>query len=290
MLSLLGSTVNSEVVDPAKNHDVVTHHSLIGPFISEWWQGGLPHWDFGSATVVTDKYIRVVPDKQSRVGWLWNEEPSYLSQWEATVTMRVHSRRNPGADGLAVWYVEKPLKYDPNNKEHTSNPNLWGNSVDFKGIGIVFDTYDNDGQRDNPVVSVIQGTGDAKQKWEIENDLLNQAKMRCVYEFRNTPKGENVKARILYADKTLQVFLSTAGDSKETYCGQVNNIDLPIGYHFGVTATTGHLADNHDVYGFVVTAGAEAIQAEDAKIYGAGGGHQPTGARATPHRTPHPGH
>jgi mannose-binding lectin 1 len=248
------------------HHNTVEHHSLIGPFISEWWQGGVPHWDFGASAVITDKYVRVAPDKQSRTGWLWNDQANHLTQWEALLSFRIHSRRNPGADGLALWYVETPSKYDPNNKG--SQPNLWGNNVDFKGLGIIFDTYDNDGQRDNPVVSVIYGAGDPNQKWDIENDLNAQAKMRCVYEFRNTPKHSQVKARIVYADKTLRIFLSTAEDEKETYCGQVENLEMPTGYYFGITASTGHLADNHDVYGFVVTAAPEAIKQEDQKIYG----------------------
>ena len=98
-----------------------------------------------------------------------------MLQWEALLSFRIHSRRNPGADGLALWYVETPSKYDPNNKG--SQPNLWGNNVDFKGLGIIFDTYDNDGQRDNPVVSVIYGAGDPNQKWDIENDLNAQVSL-----------------------------------------------------------------------------------------------------------------
>eukprot|EP00667_Euglena_gracilis_P017329 EG_transcript_18240 len=248
--------------------ELVEHHSLIGPFISEWWQGGLPHWDFGAAAVVTDKFIRVCPDKQSRVGWLWNDQPNHLAQWEAILTFRIHSRRNPGADGLALWYCERPVKFDPTNKDHEKRLILWGNAPDFKGLGIIFDTYDNDGQRDNPVVTVIQGTGDPNQKWDFDSDLTSQAKLRCVYEFRNTPRGDDVKVRVVYGDKILQVYMSTASDPKETFCGQAKDFYLPTGYYFGITATTGHLADNHDVSGFVVRSNADAIQKEDQVIYG----------------------
>lgn len=245
------------------------HHSLIGPFISEWWQGGLPHWDFGGSTVVTDKLIRLTPDKQSRVGWLWNEQPSHLSAWEAVITMRIHARRNPGADGMAMWYCERPVKYDATNKDHEARLKLWGNAPDFKGLAVIFDTYDNDGQRDNPVVTVLQGTGDANQKWDHDTDLTSNAKLRCVYEFRNTAKGDNVRVRVVYADKTVQVYLSTTeSGAKETFCGQAKDLYLPTGYYFGLTATTGHLADNHDVHGFVVTAPHEVALREDEKIWG----------------------
>eukprot|EP00992_Anisonema_acinus_P014442 TRINITY_DN9296_c0_g1_i1.p1 TRINITY_DN9296_c0_g1~~TRINITY_DN9296_c0_g1_i1.p1 ORF type:complete len:325 (-),score=53.26 TRINITY_DN9296_c0_g1_i1:14-988(-) len=253
-------------------HEMVDHHSLVGPFISEWWQGGVPHWDFGGSAVVTDKFIRLAPDKQSRLGWLWNDQANYLESWEASLYFRVHSKRNPGADGLALWLCDKPYKYDPRDPQHTSETHLFGNRAGFRGIGIIFDSYDNDGQRDNPVVSVIQGSGAPDQHWQIETDLLNQAAMRCVYEFRNTPKSETVRARIIYSQsKTFQIFLSVGNEKRETYCGQVLNMDIPTGFYFGLTATTGHLADNHDVYGFTVTAAPEEVQHEDKKIYGSEG-------------------
>ena len=50
----------------------------------------------------------------------------------------------------------------------------------------------------------------------------------------------------------MEVWLST-GKGPETYCGSSPAIDLPTGYFFGVTATTGHLADNHEVYFMQVT-------------------------------------
>lgn len=250
--------------------EIVDHHSLVGPFISEWWQGGLPHWDFGGAAVVTDKYIRLSPDKQSRLGWLWNDQANYLESWEATLHFRIHSKRNPGADGLALWLAAEPYKYDSRNSQHTSENHLFGNKVGFSGLGIIFDTYDNDSQRDNPVVSVIQGHGKHDMQWEVENDLLNQASMRCVYEFRNTPKTEIVRSRIRYSHnrKVLQIYMAVGIEKKETYCGQILNLDLPTGYYFGLTSTTGHLADNHDVYGFTVTAETDDVQHEDEKIYG----------------------
>ena len=55
-----------------------------------------------------------------------------------------------------------------------------------------------------------------------------------------------------YKNKIVEVWLST-GKGPETYCGASPEVDLPTGYYFGVTATTGHLADNHDVYFMQVT-------------------------------------
>ena len=37
------------------------------------------------------------------------------------------------------------------------------------------------------------------------------------------------------------------GKSKWTKCFEVKNVVLPVGYHLGLSASTGDLADNHDV-------------------------------------------
>ena len=111
------SSYAQETIEEPK-HDIVKHHSLISPYISEWWQGGIEHWDFGGSAVVTDKFIRLTPDTRSKVGWLWNDEANYLSQWEANLTFTILGKDNKGADGFALWYVEEPLKHNKTQVSH----------------------------------------------------------------------------------------------------------------------------------------------------------------------------
>ena len=130
----------------AYEKEVITHHSMGPPFIQDWWQGGIPYWDFGGDSVVTDNYVRLTPDKQSRDGWLWNDEQNDIPQWEATMGFRIHGVRSPGADGIAFWYVANPVK---------TVGSLWGSPSNFNGIALIFDTYDNDNKQDNPSVTLI---------------------------------------------------------------------------------------------------------------------------------------
>ena len=44
-----------------------------------------------------------------------------------------------------------------------------------------------------------------------------------------------------------QVHLDARGKNKWTKCFEVENVILPVGYHLGLSASTGELADNHDV-------------------------------------------
>ena len=148
-----------------------------------------------------------------------------------------------------------------------ARPTLWGNRADFKGIGIIFDTHDNDGRKDNPMVTVIQGKGSPDAKWDFANDLRPQAKFRCVVPFRNTAKGTMTKVRLLYHSGALQVFINTPNMGKyELKCGNVK-VDLPTGYYFGFTASTGGMTDSHNVHTFLVTAAPEIIEKEDEKVH-----------------------
>jgi len=174
------------------------------------------------------------------------------SSWEVELAFRIHSRQNPGADGFAFWYTES--KFLPNSHPgRDGQDHLWGNTAAFKGLGVIFDTYDNDGNRDNPSVHAVQNDGSSKL-WSIDTDLQADSMFKCTYEFRNTYTNEKMIARIAYAHdvKSLQVYLRTGTDSDEQFCGKAT-VDLPTGYYFGLTATTGHLADNHDIHHFFAT-------------------------------------
>ena len=38
------------------------------------------------------------------------------------------TQRVAPAPGLAMWYCERPVKYDANNKDHEAKMKLWGNA------------------------------------------------------------------------------------------------------------------------------------------------------------------
>lgn len=70
----------------------------------------------------------------------------------------------------------------------------------------------------------------------------------CEVRFRNVNYETHV--RIRYEDDVLSVSTDMDGDSQWKNCFVVNNVELPTGYFFGVSATTGDLSDNHDILGF----------------------------------------
>eukprot|EP01013_Petalomonas_cantuscygni_P031419 TRINITY_DN57621_c0_g1_i1.p1 TRINITY_DN57621_c0_g1~~TRINITY_DN57621_c0_g1_i1.p1 ORF type:complete len:329 (-),score=58.13 TRINITY_DN57621_c0_g1_i1:147-1133(-) len=131
--------------------DTLLHHSLVPPIIPDAWTPSVPFWKHGGATVLTDTHVRLTPSRSSRVGYIWNTEPLRLHSWELAISARVHG---PGAaaDGFVLWYTKRPAVWSGKRPpEH----HFWGGDPAFDGVAVVFDTYDNDGQGNNPSISLI---------------------------------------------------------------------------------------------------------------------------------------
>lgn len=63
--------------------------------------------------------------------------------WEVEFQFRISGVSRLGADGLAFWYTTK--------KPNSTGP-LFGSEQLFDGLGVIVDTYDNDGKGVHPYV------------------------------------------------------------------------------------------------------------------------------------------
>ena len=59
-----------------------------------------------------------------------------MDSWEVHVDLQIGGGGKVGADGMGLWYVEESKREGP----------VMGNMDYFSGVGIIFDTYDNDAQ------------------------------------------------------------------------------------------------------------------------------------------------
>ena len=113
-------------------------------------------------TIVTDRYVRLTFDDQSKAGGLWNSIPVTYPDWEMHVNFKVHgASKQLFGDGFAIWYAKEPKLTGENMFSDRSIKDplccfslswqgpVFGYKDYFYGMGIVMDTYANDGRVDH---------------------------------------------------------------------------------------------------------------------------------------------
>eukprot|EP01061_Rhynchopus_euleeides_P011317 TRINITY_DN20893_c0_g1_i1.p1 TRINITY_DN20893_c0_g1~~TRINITY_DN20893_c0_g1_i1.p1 ORF type:complete len:298 (+),score=123.93 TRINITY_DN20893_c0_g1_i1:61-954(+) len=235
---------------------VIPEHSFQAPFFQDWWQGGVSHFRPYGSTVVTDSAVQLTGLQQGRLGLMNNVHSMRMEHWELKMKFRIHGKRNPGADGMALWYTEHP-----GNTDHP----LWGQPVDFKGFGLILDTFDNNNDRTQPSITMLANLEGANRLWDSNDDFRHEAAFQCTHEYRNSLEGSPVLLRVLYRFRKLEVFLTLAG-GREYFCGQLAQVDLPQGYFFGLAGKTGGHVDTHEVMSFVVTAAPGVVLDAESRL------------------------
>lgn len=163
--------------------------------------------------------------------------------WEIDVAFRVSGRGRVGADGLAIWFTSEKGDY---------NGEVFGSSDRWTGLGIIFDSFDNDNKHNNPYIMAV--INDGTRHFDHQNDGGNQAIAGCLRDFRNKPFP--TRARIEYYQNVLTVLFHsgmTNNDVDYEMCLRAENVVLPKTGYFGISAATGGLADDHDVFHFLTT-------------------------------------
>ncbi|XP_046992560.1 vesicular integral-membrane protein VIP36 isoform X2 [Schistocerca americana] len=210
-------------------------HSLIKPY-----QGSgmtIPYWDFSGNTMVTNNYVRLTPDQQSKQGLLWNTVPCHVRNWELQIQFKVHGKgKELYGDGLAIWYAKHRMTPGP----------VFGNMDFHEGLAVILDTYSNHNGPHNhqhPYISAMVNNGSLH--YDHDRDGTHTQLAGCEAKFRNVEHDTHIAIR--YENDVLTV--STDFENKAAWkeCLSVKGVRLPTGYYFGMTAATGDLSDNHDI-------------------------------------------
>ncbi|XP_065716027.1 protein ERGIC-53-like isoform X1 [Patagioenas fasciata] len=214
-------------------------YSFKGPHLVQA-DGTVPFWVHTGNAIPSADQIRITTSLKSQRGSVWTKNKSIFEYWEVEVTFRVTGRGRIGADGLAIWFTEEQGLEGP----------VFGAADEWNGVGIFFDSFDNDGKKNNPGVIVVGNNG--KLQYDHQNDGSTQALASCQRDFRNKPYP--VRVKITYYQKTLTVLINNGfTPDKEDYefCAKVEEMVLPSQGYFGISAATGGLADDHDVLSFL---------------------------------------
>jgi len=213
----------------------VPMHSFRPPFSTG--RVGIRWWNYGGSVTVFQNYIRLTQDIQSQVGYIWNKNPVTFSDWEATVSLKIDGKGRLGGDGIAFWYSE------PANVKGGA----FGSFEQWKGLGVFIDTFDNDNKHDNPYISVI--VNDGTKVYDPNTDGKDIQVGGCRAALRKTSGTALLRVTYRGSTKRIQVSYDASGNGHfhECYSGFA---DLPTGYYLGLSAATGGVSDNHDVYYF----------------------------------------
>uniref|UniRef100_V9KKZ4 Protein ERGIC-53 n=1 Tax=Callorhinchus milii TaxID=7868 RepID=V9KKZ4_CALMI len=202
--------------------------------------GTVRFWTHYGSALPSSERVRVAPSLRSQKGSIWTQNKVTFEDWEIEVAFRISGLGRIGADGLAIWYT----------KERGPTGPVFGAMDNWDGVGIFFDTFDNDDGKNNPIILLMENNG--KLTYDHSNDGLAQGLGSCIRDVRNSYHA--VRVKISYYRKTLQVYLNLGNSvTDESYelCIQVKNLIVPSGGYFGVSAATGGIADDHDVLSFV---------------------------------------
>lgn len=181
--------------------------------------------------------VRITPSLRSKTGMIWNRKQITFPWWEFEVHFRISGRERMGADGLAFWYTT----------ERMIAGNVFGSKDRWNGLGLIFDSYDNDNKRNNPYISVILNDGTISYKHD--EDGAGQMLGGCFKDFRNKPYP--VRARLTYYLNVLTLQIQpglTGSNSDYEMCFRAENVHLPRHGYIGASAATGDLADDHDIF------------------------------------------
>jgi len=230
----------------------LSRHSLLPPFTQYKEHNGqrlIPHWEYGGAVIAKENFLRLTPDRQSKRGWLLNTERMDNKEFGMQLRFRISGGgKNLYGDGVGLWLTKKGR--NPRYEEGQ----LLGHTDSFVGIGILFDTFRNvEAGHVHKDVSLIVGTS--------EEDSVDLGKERpgCEAHYRYHEGREDFdvsresKVRVWLENNRITVEVDAYGkdDFKKCFEANLNDYNLPGDWqdsvHFSLSASTGALADNHDI-------------------------------------------
>lgn len=146
-------------------------------------------------------------------------------------------------DGIGLWIVQQNFY---------NEGDLHGFQEKFVGIGIIFDTFKNtENLASHRDVTILVNDGTKTYEMMTSDVQGCSANVRYHAQRADFSVLDASRAKIVVDDRTLQVFIDARNTGEWSGCVNVSTLNLPAGWlaksHVGVTASTGQLADNHDI-------------------------------------------
>lgn len=256
LILLLAVVVNGEKLE---------QHSFEAPFEEVDHSGQKivgKHWRQFGTTVVNNNFIRLTPDRQSKKGAIWSRKALGVPEFSSILKFRISGQgKNFFGDGIGFWITDQP---------YYTEGNLHGFTDKFVGIGIIFDTFKNtESLHAHRDVTVLVNDGEKTYDMMTENVMGCNTNVRYHSERGDFSVKDASRAKVLLNQKSLTIEIDNRNTGEWVGCVNINNLTLPDNFvlkaHIGVTATTGQLADNHDVLSLMSFSDSSVMETEDLK-------------------------
>ena len=144
----------------------------------------LPFFDLLGDAHVTGQAVRLTPVAAHKKGAIWAQAANALEEWSVQFTMNVTGAPGSGhgSEGMAFWYVKERAQLGP----------IFGSRDKWTGMGIFFDSFDNDGKSNNPAVLAVYNNGG--YNYNFAGDGEGQVFAHCYKDFGTSSRGSGSRS------------------------------------------------------------------------------------------------
>lgn len=208
---------------------------MITPFTN-----GSSNWLFRGATLTDHQTIALTEKATCSRRSVWNTIPTFETSWKIELKYTTHSSTRFMADGIALWYL-------PPNVQHTyesSQTTYGGPAGEFTGLLIAIDNYQNTKKPKNldrnfEQSAIIAVFNETPKKYDFETEGYDIMSGRCLVRNRYFGRIDTISTLTLEYDSNVLSIFHTNYTGDFQFCLRINNLTLPLGYNFGISAATG---------------------------------------------------
>lgn len=279
------------IAPSSSSSSLLANHSFHGPFLqgidaSSNHASLTSNWKLGGGAVVHNNFIRLTPEKPSRRGSLWSyasiDLPSPSDSVHFLLSFRISgtSSKTLFGDGIGFWVVKDG---------YYGYSGMHGFVEDFYGVGIVFDTYRN---AEFPHKDIAVVVNDKTLNWDTMMQSMTgcDAAMRYFYNSETQFKLSHLsRAKISLSSSSIKIEIDLKNTGVWKSCVDLPSLALNLTEenwlskaHIGFSASTGQLADNHDIMSIHSFSSLEAMNAfeeEEKGSYSLSSSSQGKGAK-----------
>ncbi|KAI1125200.1 legume-like lectin family protein [Nemania abortiva] len=179
--------------------------------------------------ILSNKVILTPPVPGNTRGAAWADQPNQYREWVADVDFRVNGGER-GSGNLNIWLARRGSQEIGSSSIYTVGR--------FDGLALVIDQHGGS-------AGMIRGfLNDGTTDFRSHHSVDSLAFGHCYYAYRNLGRPSQIKLR-----QTAQAF-KVEVDNR--LCFESDQITIPPGYQFGITAASADNPDSFEVFKLVV--------------------------------------